>query len=93
MNSQANLSLLRQILTVLGGLLAGYGIGNPEQWGHAVNDVMVAIPALVSLGSIVWSVWAHYKQVKVSEHTTVSSADGPMPAGTAVKLGAVEAKS
>jgi len=93
MNTQANLSLLRQILTVLGGLLAGYGIGNPDQWGHVVNDVMVIIPAAVSLGSIVWSVYAHYEQVKVPEHTTVNSADGPLPAGVAVKLGAVEAKS
>lgn len=93
MNQQAKLSLLRQILTVLGGLFAGYGIGNVEQWGYIVDDIAVTIPALISLGSIVWSIWAHYRQVKVPEQTRVASAEGPMPAVVAVKLGTLEAKS
>ena len=88
MNPQANLSLLRQILTVLGGLLAGYGIGNPDQWGYVVNDIMVIVPATVSLGSILWSVWAHYRQVKVPEHTVVKPVGAaPATAATAVKEG------
>ena len=93
MNSQGNLSLLRQILTVLGGLAAGYGIGNADQWGSIANDIAVAVPVLVSAGSIMWSVWAHYKQVKVPEHTEVIppsypvSAASVMPATTAIKAG------
>ncbi len=87
------MSLLRQILTVGGGLFAGFGIGNVEQWGHVVDDIAVIVPALISLGSILWSIWAHYKQVKVPEQTRVASTEGPMPAVVAVKLGTLEAKS
>ncbi len=95
MNSQANLSLLRQFLTVIGGLFAGYGIGNAAQWSHMVDDVAVAVPALISLGSIMWSFWAHYKQVKVPELTLVKPVmGGTMPAIVAVKEGLIpESKS
>ena len=89
MNSQANLSLLRQVLTFLGALLAGRGLVTADQATTLANDFTVVVPAAVSIGSIAWSIYAHWRQVKVPEKTVVVPPDGngEMHAVTAVKAG------
>jgi hypothetical protein len=70
MNEQELGSLLRQILTLAGGLLAGAGYMDATQANTITNDLVVAIPALVSLGSVAWSIYAHWNMKKVPGDAT-----------------------
>lgn len=65
MEQESTLSLLRQVLTLAGGLLAGAGFLSAEQAGTIAQDLTVAVPALVSLGSIAWSIYSHWNMKKV----------------------------
>lgn len=67
MNSEEVMNLLRQVLTLTGGLAAGAGYVSTSQASTISNDVMVAVPALVSLGSVLWSVYVHWNMKKVPE--------------------------
>lgn len=67
MNSQEALNLLKQLLTLGGGVLAGAGWVSESQASTISSDLAIAIPALVSLGSIAWSVYSHWNMVKVPE--------------------------
>lgn len=89
MNSQEKMNLLRQMLTLLGGMFAGAAGINAAQVSSAVNDIMVIVPAAVSLGSLAWSMYAHWNMVKVSDKTVVSTGVGPVPASAALKQGLV----
>lgn len=89
MNTQEKLNLLRQILTLVGGLLAGAGVVTDATASTAINDIMVIIPAAVSLGSLVWSVYAHWNMVKVPEQTKVVTGTGSIAASAALKSGMV----
>ena len=72
MNSQEQLNLLKQMLTFFGGIGVSAGYLTVGQAGTLTNDIIVAIPALVSLASIAWSVYAHWNMKKVPEHAQVS---------------------
>jgi hypothetical protein len=67
MNSDQQLNLLKQVITMLGGMAAGAGLLHitMEQVTTVANDMIVIIPAAISLGSIVWSVYAHWRMKKV----------------------------
>jgi hypothetical protein len=65
MNSQATMSFLRQALTLIGGLLAGAGWISAGQSADLVSDITIAVPALLSAGSILWSVYSHFNMKKV----------------------------
>ncbi len=71
MNSQEAMNLLRQMLTLVGGILTGMGVLNHEQANTIVNDVAVLVPAAVSLGSVCWSVYVHWNMKKVPETAKV----------------------
>lgn len=88
MSSQELLNLLRQLLTLAGGLLAGAGILNAAQAETVTNNLVVAIPALVSLGSVAWSVYAHWQMKKVPDKSTALVLPGQpsIPAGTVLDL-------
>jgi hypothetical protein len=65
---------------------------DPEHfYVYVVDNIAVAVPALISAGSILWSVWAHYKQVKVPENTIVKPMNMmPTTAAVAVKEGTLK---
>jgi hypothetical protein len=67
MNSDQSLNLLKQVITFFGAMAVGAGLFNitTEQVTTVANDLIVAIPAVVSIGSIVWSVYSHWKMKKV----------------------------
>ena len=77
--SDSTTSAIRQLLTFGGAILTGLGITNLEQAASLTNDLVVAIPALVSIGSVVWSIVAHYKMKKVPVAATAIILPGPKP--------------
>ena len=79
MNNQEVTNLVRQLLTLAGGMLAGAGVLNANQSYTLVNDIMVAVPALISLGSVAWSVYAHWNMRKVPENSLVVKPGTPVP--------------
>ncbi len=89
MNSQSVFSGARQVLTAGAAVLAGYNLGNPEQLTQLGNEIAVAGPAIVSIGSILWSIYKHYRMVKVPESTMVKVPGGTATAKTAVEKGKV----
>lgn len=72
MNSQEAMNLLRQVLTLSGGILTGMGVIDHEQANTIINDVAILVPASISLGSVVWSVYVHWNMKKVPENARVS---------------------
>jgi hypothetical protein len=69
MNNDQLLNLLKQVLTLFGGIAAGIGAAHisAEQITTISNDLVVAVPALVSAGSLIWSVYAHWNMKKVPD--------------------------
>ena len=63
--SESTMNGVKQILTFGGAILTGLGITNVEQARTLTSELAVAIPALVSIGSVVWSIVTHYGQKKV----------------------------
>lgn len=75
MNSQEFASLLRILLAVVGGMLTQHGLASHEQVTQAASDITTIAPALLSLGSIAWSVYAHWNMKKVPENSIAVHAD------------------
>ena len=84
MNNQEVMNLIRQLLTLVGGLLAGAGVLNAAQSNTIVSDVMTAVPALISLGSVCWSVYAHWNMKKVSQGALVVKPGTPVPPSSVI---------
>ncbi len=87
MNQDANLNLLKQMLTLIGGILATMGVLNGSQVSEMTQDIIVAVPALISAGSIIWSVYSHFHMKKVPVAATAIVLPGPpKPVGAVVDL-------
>ena len=82
MNNQEQLNLLKQVLTMLGSLLTMYGVMNASQASALSAAVTVAAPALVTIGSIAWSIYSHWNMKKVPETAQVIPAPTPAPTVT-----------
>lgn len=67
MNNEEMLNLLKQLLTLAGGILTTAGYLTVGQANTITTDIVVAVPAVISLGSISWSVYAHWNMKKVPE--------------------------
>ena len=63
--TDAQLNMLKQFLTLAGGVLATMGIMSTTQETTLVTDLMIGVPAIISAGSILWSIYAHYGMKKV----------------------------
>ena len=91
MNTDQQLNLLKQIITLLGGIAAGAGFVHisMEQITTITNDLVVIVPGLISLGSVAWSVYAHWGQKKVpvtAVAVQLPAAIPPPPVGERVAL-------
>lgn len=73
MNGQEALNALKQGLTFLGALATGAGLVSATEANTITSDVLVAVPALVSLGSMAWSIYSHWNMKKVPETAKVVS--------------------
>lgn len=67
MNNQEIMNAVRQVLTLAFGLLTMRGIMTADQASTLVTDFGVIVPALCSIGSVGWSIYAHWNMVKVPE--------------------------
>lgn len=90
MNSQEQMNLIRQLLTLVGGLAVMYGLMTAEQESALIAAAMTGIPTLVTIGSVLWSVYEHWNQIKVPEETILVKPDGKTTtAKSALEAGAL----
>jgi hypothetical protein len=98
MNSDQILNLLKQIITLLSGLAVGLGAAHisAEQVTTIGNDLTVAIPAIISAGSVFWSVYAHWKMKKVPDAAVALELPKSIPVppvGTEINLSPLNGKA
>lgn len=74
-NKEQSLSILRNVLSLGAGILVGKGIISAEQAATFTNQIMIAAPALVSIGVLIWGLIDHTDKAKVE-----SVASMPAPA-------------
>lgn len=88
MNSQEKMNALRQMLTLVFGVLAGFapGLATQQQYSEVTSAIITIIPAAISLYSVCWSVWAHWNQIKVPEKATALLLPDKLPVGTVANL-------
>ncbi len=89
MNTQELLSMLKIVGATFFGMLAMHGYMTSEQVTAIMGDLTVAVPALISAGSIVWSIYAHWNMKKVPENSVAISPNaitGAPVVGTTVLL-------
>jgi len=92
MNIQELLSMLKIVCSTFFGMLAMHGYMSQDQAAAVVTNLTVAVPALISAGSIVWSVYAHWNMKKVPENSVAisqSAVVGAPAVGATVSLPAV----
>jgi uncharacterized membrane protein YebE (DUF533 family) len=76
MNNQEILNLVKQVLTLASGILVARGLLTEGQAQSALSDIAVIAPAAAGLGSIGWSVYAHWNMVKVPEKSAPAQGAG-----------------
>lgn len=92
-SSEEQLNMLKQFLTLAGGILATMGIMSVTQETTLVTDLMIGIPALVSAGSILWSLASHWGKKKVPDNSTaviLPSSVAVPPVGGSINLTPVQ---
>lgn len=68
MNTQEILNTLKIVGSTLFGILAMHGYMTTDQASAIMGDLTVAVPALLSLGTMAWSIYAHWNMKKVPEN-------------------------
>jgi hypothetical protein len=91
MNSDETMNMVRQFLTLASAFAAGLGWITKDQAASIVTDLGVIVPAAIGLGSVAWSIYAHWNMKKVPESATaVALPAGPQPVGASVTPGLVK---
>ena len=69
MNDQEKMNAVRQFLTMFFSMLtiAVPALATSQQYSLLTTSILTAIPSLFTLGSLGWSVYAHWNMVKVPE--------------------------
>lgn len=65
MNKDQALGILRNIVSLVCGVLVGKGIITAEQATTITSDIMIAAPALIALGVALWEAFEHTDKAKV----------------------------
>lgn len=89
MNSQANMNLIRQLLTFAFGILVTRGVLTADQAASLVTNLAIVIPAAGAIGSIAWSVYVHWNMKKVPDSSTavkLPSSVAVPPVGQSINL-------
>lgn len=91
MNTQEMLNVLKILGATMFGVLAMHGYMSQEQASAIMGDLTIAVPALLSAGTMAWSIYAHWNMKKVPENSTaiVPAGGGQMPSvptGTVINL-------
>lgn len=75
MNTQEILNALKIVGGVAFAMAAQYGIMTKDQATAIMTDLQIIVPALLSLGAVGWSIYAHWNMKKVPENSVAFSAD------------------
>lgn len=89
MNDQEKMNAARQFLTMFFSMLtvAVPALANSQQYSAVTTGILTALPALATLYSIAWSIYAHWNMKKVPENATAMILPTPPPAaGTTINL-------
>src|ERR1700676_1373736 len=65
MNTQVILNMLKIVGATFFGMLAMHGYMSEGQATVIMDGLTIAVPALISVGSIAWSIYAHWNMKKV----------------------------
>ncbi len=65
MNKEQVLSLTRNALSIAVGYYVGKGVLTAEQAATIVNDAMIAGPALIGLGTLIWGLISHTRASQI----------------------------
>jgi hypothetical protein len=65
MNTQVILNMLKIVGATFFGMLAMHGYMSEGQATAIMGELSVAVPALISVGSIAWSIYTHWNMKKV----------------------------
>ncbi len=86
MNNDEKMNALRQALTLFFGLLSGLmpGLASSQQYSALTSAIVTAVPALMSIGSVIWSIYAHWNMKKVPENSTAIATKSPLPVGSTI---------
>lgn len=66
MNKEQGLSILRNILSIIMGVLIGKGILTAEQAAGLSSDIMIAAPALGGMATVAWGLWSAQKSKQIA---------------------------
>lgn len=93
MNNQAIWSLVRTLLTIIGGVMVDHHLASAPDVTQASTDLMTILPATVSLGSFLFGVYAHWNMKKVPADSIAVQpsipSDAPPKGQTAQVIGKV----
>lgn len=74
-NKEQALALLRNLVALAMGYFIAKGTITVEQAATITNDIMVAAPAVIAIGGIIWGLFAHSNKAKVESVASMSAAE------------------
>ena len=89
MNNEEVMNAVRQFLTLAFGLLTMRGIMTADQASTLITDFAVIVPAACSVGSVGWSIYAHWNMVKVPEKSVPPTPPQPRTGATPARAAAI----
>jgi hypothetical protein len=96
-NNQETMNTLKQMLTMVFSAITVLmpGLATAQQMSTLATAIMTAVPALITAGSVIWSIYAHWGMKKVPDAATAIilpsaipgvSPPAPAPVGSTVNL-------
>jgi hypothetical protein len=76
MNSEQVISLLRTILQVLGGVLVTKGVLTQAEVSSSLDQLMVIVGSMMTLGATAWSLYTRRKAGLVSSAASLKEVSG-----------------
>lgn len=75
MNSDEKMNALKQGLTLIFGMLTVFApqLATSQQYSALTTAVMTAVPAVVAIYSVCWSIYSHWNMKKVAETAVVKT--------------------
>ncbi len=94
MNSDEKLNLLKQMMTMVFGMMTALmpALASSQNFSALETAAGTGAPALLTLGSIIWSVYSHWNMKKVPETATAVALPGGVPVGATVSVSGITAK-
>lgn len=94
MNSQEQLNALKQAMTCVFAVITALmpGLAASQNFSLIETGLLTAAPALLTLGSMGWSIYSHWNMKKVPETSTAIATPTALPVGSTVSINGAIAK-